>query len=457
MRKTRRISAAAFVAAILAAILAISGGSSSADPGGVGTGGLEDRGTLTLTTEGGPSGLSAFTWQDKDDVLLATHPLVEDRCVIQPSSVDVLVDIDSSRGDPGLTDGEIGNKNRGPGASCGKTEAPESLTLSLDGLLAGVGGGSVEAVMTSMSADIQVKKDARILAETYVDGEMTDSFELRSGDSIVAGEEGPDIVNCLASSDSGPDAGDRDNCQWERDVLVADTIVFTTVVGEWSLEGGGDGGDTGPSVFELAAIDAFLDCRPEDRGEFQYAEGGVGTTDTPRAQVIRLGNVDPTELCVPIGASLETAIITGNPDEEQDVELLTQTGQDTASYLIQVLWDQEASGTVPAPTTFSFGDGPEFELEMCPGTAEYGDASDWLTFTGLAQLTPPAGTDFITHVSGLGALVPDSDYEDKTGTLDDGYQFACFIRQVQTSVNGLADTMVVEQGIYLVGDWRSFR
>jgi hypothetical protein len=122
----------------------------------------------------------------------------------------------------------------------------ESVTFGL--------GSAIDAsAFYRLELDFEVKQNAAFLLEIIIGGTVTDQFYLRSGLSIQAGEGStspgsPDhIFNCVAQSDSGPDAGARDNCRWMVDAL-GQQFRLIPLVGEGSLEGGGDFG-TGAAAY----------------------------------------------------------------------------------------------------------------------------------------------------------------------------------------------------------------
>lgn len=181
----------------------------------------------------------------------------------------------SDRG-PGLNGISIGIKSGGAqGVPCGRVDGSEDLTLSLVGV----------PLASMADLDLELKGDAKVRLDVHMDGSVVDSFEVRSGASIVEGQ-GADghgtepftatattddpatprdesIANCRNQSDSGPDAGARDNCRVTIDPsLPFDAVSFVPLVGEMSLEGSGDfGNDTDfDTVFYLTSWEGTLDC-----------------------------------------------------------------------------------------------------------------------------------------------------------------------------------------------------
>jgi hypothetical protein len=149
-------------------------------------------------------------------------------------------------GSMGLGPDSIGVFDGPKGVACYRITASlgESVTLKLGNYTT----QSIDAnAFYRLELDIEVKQNAAFLLEILIGGDVTERFYLRSGTSIIAGEGSaapgsPDrIFNCTAQSDSGPDAGSRDNCRWVVDAL-GQTFRLIPLVGEGSLEGGGDFG-----------------------------------------------------------------------------------------------------------------------------------------------------------------------------------------------------------------------
>lgn len=181
---------------------------------------------------------------------------------------------------PGFGATSIGVWDGPKGTPCSRVSqyANESLTFELgdyttDLAPAGLGANAFDR----LELDIEVKADAKVQLTMMVAGFVMQTYELRTGASIVPGvglERAPGgawpvatptarIVNCRARSDSGPDSGPNDNCRWIIEDL-GQQFVLTPLAGEFSLEGGGDWGydyDANNSLIYLTTVvEGDLDC-----------------------------------------------------------------------------------------------------------------------------------------------------------------------------------------------------
>lgn len=233
-----------------------------------------------------------------------TQAINETRCEIALAATPELASLSGNARGPGLNGISIGVKSGGSqGVPCGRIDSTEALTVNLEDV----------PLAAAVDLDLELKGGARVTIETYLDEEKTGSFEVRSGDSIVAGEgvdgtsgepfsvlvatDDPDTIaldesigNCRNQSDSGPDAGSRDNCRVTvHPSLPFDALKLVPTVGEVSLEGSGDFGNdpAADTIFYLTTFEGVLDCGDEQSD----SDGDVAGT------IIRHSNTDGSE-CV---------------------------------------------------------------------------------------------------------------------------------------------------------------
>lgn len=183
---------------------------------------------------------------------------------------------------PGFGPTSIGVYDGAQGVGCYRVSADafESLTFGLGSFTTSPTGPIGANAYDRIELDLEVKKDAKVILTTYIAGSISRVYELRSGASIVPGE-GLDpaldgtwpeadpanrIVNCRARSDSGPDSGPSDNCRWIINDL-GQTFKIEAVVGEFSLEGGGDWGadaadayDNNSVIYLTWVVEGVLKC-----------------------------------------------------------------------------------------------------------------------------------------------------------------------------------------------------
>ncbi|GAA2041159.1 hypothetical protein GCM10009819_28570 [Agromyces tropicus] len=211
-----------------------------------------------------------------------------------------LAAISGSDKGPGLKDGSIGIKSGGStGVPCARVDATEALTVSLVGV--------PDAVRASLDLEFKGAVQVEIVVKNGTTS--VDTFQVRAGGGIVAGQ-GVDgsstapytatvtaaqpIANCRNASDAGPDAGPNDNCYLTVEPSAAfDSISFTPLLGEMSLEGSWDYGNDPAfdTIFTLGSgFDGELGCT-EENSTATVDQGTVYGTFT------RLANTDGSD-CV---------------------------------------------------------------------------------------------------------------------------------------------------------------
>jgi hypothetical protein len=402
--------------------------------------GYVDAGTLHLEL----GAVDEFRWES----LLATgqagqvlrQSIGDNRCIVTLGGPDTLVALSAGNQQPGIANDAIGVFSGGSrGTPCSRvtwvspTDHEQPLTLSLAGKLAPV-------KILRADLDIEVKSNAAIRADLLVGGVPTGTpFILRSGSSIVPGgspDPGSLIFDCGARSDSGPDAGTADNCRFVLDGVVAglpnglfDGVRLTPLAGEFSLEGGADAPNWADSLFALATLTptGTVTC-PSSSG----APSTLVSQTGPDFSLTGSRGEDAQGTCDPLDYDLT---FTG-----RKVTFLERISPDPdATFLFRVTFSTESapSGNPRniAPTKFSFDTDPShtvFNLLACQGTLQFDSGGN---FTGIADiLTNPA----LDLLRGL-----------------DGVQYACAFDQVVDLVG--SRQVQVTQGIYLIGDWNSFR
>lgn len=227
-----------------------------------------------------------------------------------PNTLATLVPAGGS-GALGLGIGSIGVYDGPRGVGCTRITASLGESVKV-GLGADISGSPLIGANAfyRLEVDIEVKQNAEFLLQIIAAGAVTDEFRLRTGSSIFPGEgdtapDSPDrITNCGSQSDSGPDAGSRDNCRWIVNALGQEFRLIA-LQGEGSLEGGGDFGTAGYAnntlIYLTQATIGALGCNstqvPSGTGTPTTGDG----TNTAQCAVTR---VDPTGL----GGSCTTAV-----------------------------------------------------------------------------------------------------------------------------------------------------
>lgn len=343
--------------------------------------GLPDKGVLRLQLGGGQS--RQFLHENPIGAPTGYQQsiLLSGKCGLSlggPSSLATLTAA-GGLGSMGLGPDSIGVFDGPRGVACYRITASigESVTFGL--------GTATSALPIDANAfyrlelDIEVKQNASFLLEILVGSAVTEQFYLRSGTSIVAGEGSttpgsPDrIFNCTAQSDSGPDAGSRDNCRWIADAL-GQGFRLIPLIGEGSFEGGGDFG-TGITAYNnnsliyltKAAIGA-LGCE-----NIPVPEGTTTSTigDGINDAQCTITRIDPTG----IGGSCTTLVgyVLRNIGVAEGCEMLKTPGEQLAASA-NILFPPEprtALGSEPLTTiVFSNPSGPPmpFTPARCTGT-----------------------------------------------------------------------------------------
>jgi hypothetical protein len=289
-------------------------------------------GTLSLHVA---DGVGVFTY-DPTSGSNVTQTLTPDRCGLGTT-----------------VNGTLGVKSGGAtGTPCGRVDTTEDMSLALDNVPNAI----------SVELDLELKGNANFKIELKLGGTSLGIYEVRSGSSIVAGQgvEGTTtppftvsltdtarIGNCRNASDSGPDSGGNDNC---RISIVPsgefDTVVFLQpLVGEFSLEGGGDAG-TSDTVFNLVeSFEGELGCTDENNEATDVVGSVAGT-------IIRHENTDHTD-CVlkPYNLTASESDEDGDPSITFDVADPVDPPQ-AAAYEAYLTFDQALTNPLSATLTY---------------------------------------------------------------------------------------------------------
>ncbi|MDH3426766.1 MAG: hypothetical protein OEM22_08885 [Acidimicrobiia bacterium] len=354
---------------------------------------------LVLVNVGGASGLHVDPADDVlrlhldsdgdyfehgDDVESVTQMLDESGCVVDDASQEgPLVSLLSGSTKPvGLSFDSLGIKSQGPGRSCGRVDGSEEFTISInngeDQVLEGLN-------VYKMELDIEAKQDARLRVTVKLDELEVGSFELRSGDSVVAGEgTEPDpgtqwlaistsadpIANCLGLTDSGPDNGASDNCRWvvESD-FPFDAVTFTVLAGAAGFEGGEDGTAAATSGYGSDSLFFLTDIPTLNCGDTVATGDAVGE---PLVSVTRQFQ-DGCKLKDYFLGSSSTNPVAGSQSFTFE-PTGSGPGQAGATYDVSVIWVAEPALPQLPVTQMDFnGDGDanddlEGDLVWCDGT-----------------------------------------------------------------------------------------
>lgn len=341
-----------------------------------------DEGTLRLHVG---SDATYFEYAPADGAAVQQTIDAPERCELAVNGP--LAALSGSDRGPGLNGISIGIKSGGAqGVPCGRVDGSEDLTLSLAGV----------PLASMADLDLELKGDAKVRLDVRMDGSVVESFEVRSGASIVEGqgvdgagtepftatattddpatERDESIANCRNQSDSGPDAGARDNCRVTIDPsLPFDAVSFVPLVGEMSLEGSGDFGDDTDfdTVFYLTSFQGVLGCDAENNSVEDEDGDVVGT-------IVRYENRDGSD-CVLKPYSIVAQ--TSDPAEEgaQSVTFeVADPGAQEAIYEFFITFDQELTTPLSAVLQYDPDGSDDYDdfVDMLACVEDYSDLSD---------------------------------------------------------------------------------
>lgn len=329
----------------------------------------------------------------------------------------------------GFLKGAFGVQDKGTGTSCGQVDAvsSESLTLALGSDALGDMGGQPLRLATAATLDLDLKGDAVVTATATGPNNYTGTFTLRSGTGTNTETE----QWCSAGTDSGPDSGANDNCDWS--IQLPDGSYFTTLVlkaitGSFGLSGGSDysaaNAGTHRSTIELYEdVDGVLAC-----GAATITRSA--SEETPEVTVRRLDNADPGEDCAEIPYTLRNAPRGATFHKPLD-------SQTTAQFVADFVWSQPTNATTTSLATtqvdFEQGNGP-IDIGWCPDPVYAG--------------TTDVGGVTVPMLVGIASPLSQSDLDD---TLD-GVQFACVGVQTSSVIDDEPDTIKVVEQVYVLGD-----
>lgn len=331
----------------------------------------------------------------------------------------------------GIRSGSIGIADKTSGESCAQVTASPSETLTID-----LKGRTADLAVL----DVELQKDAVILATATLAGGDASYFEVQSGDSItggaaLGGQSSAIVAECQVGTSSGPNSGSSDNCRWVIQGALFDKLELKAVRGLFSLEGGADGAAATSSGDEPSGLPATLTYfRIASLFECQTGSvtvDGLGTTPTV---TIRDVDVSSGTECTDFAYSLSTGVVEGRatatftkPWSEQSERL---------QFMMDLQW-AIAPGEVAAlpPVEFGFHD-----KDLNPGEAR--------------ELGWCANSTFELSNGGQPAITDDMDVEPWTGdpSLDPfpGVQYACMIPNPSVIPDG--EGLAWLQSIYVHGD-----
>jgi len=282
----RKKSSSALLAGIALALFAVGAQAQISPPAG-----LPDQGQLRLqlgtSVESGPGSIGhvprRFVHAPSG---LQQQIAVTSKCILQFAGPYSLVGLSSTggngSGDIGVGPDSIGVPNGPKGVACYRFSYDKNEVIEFS-----LGTDTADPALIDANAfyrlelDVEVKKNALLFLEVLIGGSVSATYELRTGSNIdpndpdASFDPGSKVWNCAASSDSGPDSGQSDNCRWIINELGQEFRLWAAL-GEASWEGGGDfSGDAYANnsvVYLTKAEIGLLGC------ETGSAPGGTNTS-----------------------------------------------------------------------------------------------------------------------------------------------------------------------------------
>jgi len=426
----------------------------------------------------------------------ATQPLVDEpknKCEMDQSvgvvgSDPLIVFSVENAVNVGFVGDSIGAFSRGGGGGsargtkCGRISDPERLILSLGPGFDLDDDGDLDTAVIRTRLDMEFKGNAVSVVTAKFAGTITGQYYIQTGDNSDAPPPSGLIptafqIPCGATgSDSNNDSGPNDNCAiefpfdygeaGEAPAAIWDSLEFDTLVGDVSLEGGGDHGSASyanRSEFELARLDGVLDCQ-------DTFSANEGTLDGAR-----LSNTDGD--CgdlVPYSLEFDGEVF----------ELLWQPAGQDLTWVVAAEWTTEDVTFPIPPTRFTWDQGEVdwetcdessdpncFELALCEGTPQRFCNDDSTQSCSIDDdcVAAEAGdtcvlTDYIPPAGGF----PDMD----PGRPGPNYACICDETTTDLGLNGRngaddggypsgddteAEELLVQQCIYIEGDARGSR
>lgn len=332
-------------------------------------------------------------------------------------------------GQLGMGPNSIGVYDNSKGVSCYRMTGSieEGVELRLDGtelakIVSGDPSSTDKYYFDRLEIDVEVKQNAKLFLDVLHGGTALFTYELRSGNRVVAGEgsadessqlPGKDVFNCGANSDSGPDSGPSDNCRWVINDIGDGFRLYPApqTDSEVSLEGGGDFSNAYANntiIFLTKLVDSGdLYCNPNadrslDNTTDVVGGGPVASCQTTRINPNNLGqNICPDFPADAITYDLETFIAAGS---ECELRKTNDSVQLAAS--IQITFEPEKSvdlgGSNKTKVTFPTATGvKEYWPERCQGTV-VDDANGNPTILEVLSGSPPVWVvDQVDNGTGL--------------------------------------------------------
>lgn len=334
------------------------------------------------------------TQASPNDPGVVRNDLVSQRCelsVVEDASARPLVagslaSFDEG-GTPGLNGISIGVKTgNSQGVPCGRVDSTEELVVTLGEV------GGRQLIADAAEFDLELKGSANVDIQLLLDGTAVgDPFRLVSGQGsgnpqVILSPQSP-TGECQGASDSGPDAGERDNC---RVMVHPDSpfngVSFTLSAGEISLEGSGDFGNdrAADTIFFIGSWEGALAC--DDDPATDDIENSTGEQDDGDVvvEIIRHFNADLSEC----GDKL--FLLTPDAEDEQRgsviFEVADPEAQRFAFFETHVTFKEDVEGELWFPLQGTLQYDPD-------GSDEYNDFKDMPACMSdpLPDGTPDAG------------------------------------------------------------------
>jgi hypothetical protein len=301
--------------------------------------------------------------------------------------------------------------------------------------------------------DLEVKQNARFALQVLRAGVPFGApWILESGSSIsMPGNtsDGDNPYACTARSDSGPDSGSNDNCRWVIEA-VGDGFTLTALMGEGSLEGGGDFGSAAwynnTQIYLTDAEIGLMGCAepPGDDADGSPYTSVIGDGDErAMCAVARFdtGSIPNVAGCSTNVAYLFRTVSTGIGG----CEIAKTPGEQVAAVMdITFPPEPRVELDTKSPTQITFpGNTTPLDIPLCRGTIVY-DGSGTPSIEEVLDGSGALGD--IDHVSGDSYIQWACILDDEERYVGDGVEETSMQIQVRQRILFFGDPVIIRQG-----------
>lgn len=338
-----------------------------------------------------------------------TWPMVGVGTTSYANLVDLVPGGGAHAAEPGFGATSLGVFDGPKGTPCSRVSqyASEKLTFLLGPDTTSTVGTIRANAFDQLELDVEVKADAALQLEIRLGSAVTGRFYLQTGSSITGAAALPKadgqpadsspstpVVACSARSDSGPDSGPNDNCRWVIKDIIGSSFEILPLVGEFSLEGGGDWEGTALYTFNQSVIyltsvrEGWLPCGGSTGDPIPIGDGSTGAD----CQV----NAAPVGFCPSTNVHYFLREISGT---NQGCDFIKDDASGQLAASMTVTFPPEPADlnatTVLFPRPVPPGGFAAFEPKPCTGTVAGLDSNPTIVEVLTGPTRPPGYVDVV--------------------------------------------------------------